>query len=356
MQSALSTGTPTSPAPLNEKCNSHLAIAGAANALTNYSGKYRADQGVEGLFDAALNGATGVSIQTGKKPEKSGSWSLGKIIGTVGGAAAVVGGGAVLADTIGDNPLLAQQVIKSATPALTSTPYDPSPDSYSSAPAYYDAQYEDDYYDEEEAEQPHWTDLAIEGMNRGLKQSMPIIEDMRRREAEQQAKYDADMQRLANEMRAEEEHNARMMLLQQQAAQQAREQQRMNQQTNSSGTGSCVSPPRREGRNNTCDGIEFYCSRRSDGGLQCCIEGQTVTNQNGTVDFLLSNYCENPVEVQVTPRGSTSGQVCTKLLIPSNATRTYKQRAVSRSLNDINTCGCGGISWIETERPSKPRE
>lgn len=272
MQAALSNGTQTSPAPLNERCDSHLAIAGVANALTTYSGTYRADQGVEGLFDAAVNGATGVSIQTNRKPEKSGSWSLGKIIGTVGGAAAIVGGGAVLADTISDNPLLAQQVIKSAMPALTSTPYDPPSGSYSSPPDYYDAQYEDDYYDEEEAEQPHWTDLAIDGMNRGFEQSMPIIEDMRRRKAEQQAKYDADMQRLANEMRAQEEHNARMMLLQQQAAQQARDQQRMNQQaqqSSSNSSGSCVSAPLREGRNFNCEGIETYCSRRSDGGLQC---------------------------------------------------------------------------------------
>lgn len=87
-----------------------------------------------------------------------------------------------------------------------------------------------------------------------------------------------------------------------------------------------------------------------------CIEGQTVANQNGTVDFLLTNYCENPVEVQITPKGSTSGQICTKMLIPTNATRTYKQRSVCRSLNDINSCGCGGISWIEIERPSKRQE
>jgi len=101
---------------------------------------------------------------------------------------------------------------------------------------YYDD--EDDYYEDEEADHPSITDLILGGMNKGYQQTMPVIQDMRRREAEQQAAYDADVQRMLAERRAQDEHNERMMVLQQQAqaqaAQQAREQQRLNQQSQQS--------------------------------------------------------------------------------------------------------------------------
>lgn len=101
---------------------------------------------------------------------------------------------------------------------------------------YYDD--EDDYYEDEETDHPSITDLILGGMNKGYQQTMPVIQDMKRREAEQQAAYEADVQRMLAERRAQDEHNARMLVLQQQAqaqaAQQAREQQRLNQQSQQS--------------------------------------------------------------------------------------------------------------------------
>ncbi|RYG98822.1 MAG: hypothetical protein EON58_05970 [Alphaproteobacteria bacterium] len=85
-----------------------------------------------------------------------------------------------------------------------------------------------------------------------------------------------------------------------------------------------------------------------------CIQGQTVKKQDGTLDFLLTNYCENPVDVEIMPNGNRTGRICTVIRLPPDATRIYTQRAMCRSLNEMNTCACGGISWKETERP-KPK-